>query len=230
MIKNLLLAASCLALISCGSGGVNPIVKDSFQRLNPFEGKDEAAAPATRRRALTREAVEKAGVAMIRASLLTEESKFLFYGASANKGYVTFSTQSRQQITLRGSRVTGTRGLGDDLLASQTEGPDPVVTPTPPQNWPSRITRVYTFPGGDTPEGQKLVFDCVIERVGPAALEIVGRRHEGVQFSETCRSEDMDFENLYLADGNTGFVWRSIQWIGPELGNVDLEIIEPYTP
>ena len=231
MIKKFLFAvASCLTLSACGSGGVNPIVKDSLQRLNPFEGSEETTAPATRRQALTRAAVEKSGIAVIRASLLTEESKFLFYGASANKGYVTFATRSLQQITLRGARITGTRGLGADLLASQTNGPDPVVTPVPPQNWPSSITRIYTLPGGSKPQGQKMVFNCSIEQEGPASLVIVGRRHEGVQFSETCHGDGISFENLYLADRNSGFVWRSIQWIGPELGNVDLEIVEPYTP
>jgi Group 4 capsule polysaccharide lipoprotein gfcB, YjbF len=166
---------------------------------------------------------------MIRASLLTEENRYLFYGASANKGYVTFATRTLQQITLRGARVTGTRGLGYDLLAHQTEGTDPLVTPTPPARWPSRITRVYTFPGGDSPQGVKMVFDCVITREGPASATIVQVEHRGIQFSETCQNEDLLFENLYLADINSGYVWRSLQWIGPRMGNVDIEIIEPYT-
>jgi hypothetical protein len=28
---------------------------------------------------------------------------------------------------------------------------------------------------------------------------------------------------------NSGFVWRSIQWLGPEQGLVDLEIVLPFT-
>ncbi len=225
----------CLALGACGSGGINPIVKDSFQRLNPFGGSTEAAgdAPARPPTRLTRAAVERSGVAMIRASLLSEEGKFLFAGVALNDGRVTFSTQAQQQITLQGTRITGTRGLGYDLLAHQTEGRDPLVTPTPPDSWPTRITRVYTLPGGDSPEGRQLVFDCTITREGPASLTIVERAHRGIQFSETCKGTGpetgQEIENLYLADARTGFVWRSIQWIGPRMGNVDLEIIEPYT-
>lgn len=229
MIRNLVIAGSCLALISCGSGGFNPIVKDSFSRINPFGDAKTESEPTTKR-GLTREAVDKAGITMIRASLLSEENKYVFYGASENRGYVTYANQTLQSITLRGSRITGTRGLGWDLLASQTPKPDPLVTPVPPARWPDRITRIYTFPGGDTPVGTTMTFECTFDMDGPASVVIVGIKHDGVQFSETCSNDEMSFENLHLADSRNGFVWRTIQWIGPRMGNVDIEIVEPYTP
>ena len=47
--------------------------------------------------------------------------------------------------------------------------------------------------------------------------------------TETCAGESGSFENLHLADVNTGFVWRSLQWLGPQQGLVDLRIVVPYT-
>lgn len=229
MMRLLTLCFACFALAACGSGGVNPIVKDSFARLNPFGGDKAETDDKPQPTRLTRAAVDKAGIAMIRASLLSEEAKYLFQGVALNEGRVTFATQSMQQITLQGTRITGTRGLGYDLLAQQTQGPDPLVTPMVPDRWPNRITRIYTLPGGERPQGRTLVFQCEITPEGPASVTIVQREHRGIQFSETCRGNGMEFENLYMADARTGYVWRSIQWIGPRMGNVDLEIIEPYT-
>jgi hypothetical protein len=47
--------------------------------------------------------------------------------------------------------------------------------------------------------------------------------------SETCTGPAGSFENLHFADLETGFVWRSLQWVGPQMDLVDLQILEPYT-
>ncbi len=54
-------------------------------------------------------------------------------------------------------------------------------------------------------------------------------RHRGVVVSETCDGPERSFENLHFANIQTGFVWRSLQWLGPQQGLIDLEIVLPYT-
>ena len=58
-------------------------------------------------------------------------------------------------------------------------------------------------------------------------MVILQRRHVGVEFSETCVGPAGTFENLHLADAGTGFVWRSLQWTGPQMDLIDLQVLEP---
>jgi hypothetical protein len=78
--------------------------------------------------------------------------------------------------------------------------------------------------------GQIVSFDCVFEPVGAREMIILERRYRGVEISETCTGPTGTFENLHFADAQTGFVWRSLQWVGWQMELVDLQILEPYTP
>ena len=60
-------------------------------------------------------------------------------------------------------------------------------------------------------------------------MTILEVRHRGIEISETCTGPTGTFENLHFADAGSGFVWRSLQWIGPKQGLVDIEIVLPYT-
>ena len=51
--------------------------------------------------------------------------------------------------------------------------------------------------------------------------------HVGIEFSETCIGPAGTFENLHLADAGSGFVWRSLQWTGPQMDLIDLQVLEP---
>jgi hypothetical protein len=229
-MRVLLALMLALPLAACGSGGVNPIVKRALADINPLErlgGRDEPAEgsgkPAPR---LTRAAVNKSGAAMIRARLIAEDNRSVLLGATQNGGYVTYISQLGQSITLRGSQVTATRGLGFDLLSATSTGRDPVAYPTPPAAWPAGLTRQFELPG-EGPRGRLLTFECRFERGEARAIEIVEVTHQGIEFSEYCSDGEIEFENLHLADARTGFVWRSIQWTGPDLGSIDIEVIEP---
>ena len=63
----------------------------------------------------------------------------------------------------------------------------------------------------------------------PQEIVILEVRHRGVAMTEICESDVYDFEALHLADVQTGFVWRSLQWLGPQQGLIDLEIVLPFT-
>lgn len=223
-------AASALALVlalgACSSQGFNPIVVEGVNAINPWDAPDERAAAAAK--PVTRAEINSADIATIRARLIEDKSPTFLFAASNNGGYVTYSSSLRQTITLRGSRVTGTRGLGWDLLSSTASTPDPLSRAIPPGQWPRQVRRSYEFPS-DSPAGEIRSFDCSFEFGGTQELVIVQQRHVGVEVSETCTGPTGTFENLHLADVSTGFVWRSIQWLGPRQGLVDIEIVLPFT-
>jgi len=222
----LALATLALLLAACSDEGVNPIVNAAFQEINPLRGGVETPpAPA---QPITRAAIDRADVAMIRIRLVGEESGAFMVAASDNGGYVTFASTLRQTVTLRGSKVTGTRGLGYDLLSATSSQPDPLVRPIAPGQWPARVTRSYELPA-PAPRGTILTFDCRYEIGAASEIVIVEERHRGVEISEYCSGPTGNFENLHFADLRTGFVWRSIQWLGPQQGLLDLQIVLPYT-
>ena len=227
MRRPLIAAALALALAGCSDGEVNPIVVAAVGEILPGERGDEPKAPPV---PVTRAALTRADVAAIQVRLVNDPSRTqtLLFAASDNGGYVTYSSSLRQNFTLRGSWITGTRGIGWDLLSASSSRPDPLVSAIPPGSWPRQVERTYEFTAF-APQGRVEAFTCTYEFGEQQELVIVEQRHVGVVVSETCTGESGSFENLHLADVRTGFVWRSLQWLGPQQGLVDLRVVVPYT-
>ncbi len=219
---------SLLALGACGSGEKDPIVQAALSEVGGF-WSHKAAAPSTPPRAITRADIVNADVAAIEARLGSDPSPTLMYAAAENRGYVTYASALQQQVTLHGgAEITGTRGLGTDLLSAWSSAPDPLVTPIPPSRWPARVQRVYELPG-DGPKGRVETYDCSFEPGVPAQMTILQIRYSGVQVSETCTGPSGRFENLHFVDTSTGTIWRSLQWVGPRMDLLDLQVLLPYT-
>jgi hypothetical protein len=224
-MRRLLAAAALLALAACSNGQVNPIVDAAVQEILPGERAPEEAGPRTR---LTRAALTRADVAAIRVGLAGDPSRTLLFAASENGGYITYSSALRQNFTLRGSQITGVRGVGWDLLSASSSRPDPLAAPIAPGRWPREVERRYWFPAFD-PEGRLETYRCRFDFGEVQEIVIVEVRHRGVAVTETCEGEFGAFENLHFADIDSGLVWRSLQWVGPQQGLIDLEILVPFT-
>ncbi len=227
MMRTLALLALA-ALCGCGSGGTDPIVRaamDEFGGIWGRRGEQPAGAPA---RPITRADITAADVAAIWARLESDPSPTLMYALAQNGGYVTYISPLRQSITLHGTQITATRGLGTDLLSAWSSRPDPLAQAIPPGSWPASVERGYEFPA-DGPHGELQTFRCTFERGALTEMTILQVRHRGVEISETCTGPSGSFENLHFADARTGFVWRSLQWVGPSMDLVDMQVLEPYT-
>jgi hypothetical protein len=175
---------------------------------------------------VTRADIESADVAAIWARLESDATPTLMYATAQNGPYVTYLSPFRQSITVAGSQVTATRGLGWDLLSAWSSPGDPLATPTPPARWPAGVERSYEFPA-DGPRGLIETYQCRFEPGRPREMVILQRRHVGVEFAEICTGPSGTFENLHFADASTGVVWRSLQWTGPRMELLDLQILEP---
>ena len=93
----------------------------------------------------------------------------------------------------------------------------------------SQVERVYELPG-EGPQGRIERYTCSFEPGKPAEMVILQVRYTGVEVSETCTGAAGSFENLHFVDAGSGAVRRSLQWIGPKMGNFDMQVLEPYTP
>jgi hypothetical protein len=223
------LAAAGLALAGCTQEGPNPIVRAGVGEVVARVRGAPEPAPAAAPRVLTRADIEATGAAAIRGRLFgAGGSGALFYGAVENGGVVSYVTQLREIIGLRGSQIATTRGLGADLLRATSSPDDPLVRSTPPGRWPAAVERTFEFPG-DGARGMVERYVCTFSFGEVRTIAILTREHRGVEVTETCAGPAGTFENLHFADLETGFVWRSIQWTGPRQGSVDFEVIVPRT-
>lgn len=211
------------ALAGCTDEGLNPIVSRAIDEVI-----FDAAAPATPGQPVTRAQINRADVATIRARLVSDKSPTYLVAAANNRGYITYASGLRQLVIMRNSQVTGTRELGHDLLAAKSTTPDPLATPMPVTRWPSLVQRSYEFPA-NAPRGRVETFDCRFERGAVKDMEILGETHRGVEMSEYCDGPSGSFEQLHFADVSTGFVWRTLSWLGPEQGLIDIEVVLPFT-
>ncbi|MFS4438329.1 YjbF family lipoprotein [Paracoccaceae bacterium GXU_MW_L88] len=176
---------------------------------------------------LTRAQITEADVAAVRIGFGSPTT--VLFAQAAHENYVTYSAPSLQQVTMQGSRVTGTRNLGYDLIWADSTAGDPLDTARPLSSWPDRIGRQYSISGAGV-DGDIYDFVCSFQQTGQAGqIEIIERIHNVVEIKETCLGERLSFENTHWADPATGFVWKSRQWVGPQMAPLEVEIVEPLT-
>ncbi|MHA1128744.1 MAG: YjbF family lipoprotein, partial [Alphaproteobacteria bacterium] len=198
------------------------VIKDTI-----LPAKDDAPA-STGPSTLTREKIEAYGLALIRARIGGEDVSNLLTGTSLNDGYVTYVSSFRQTITMLGSLVTSTRGLGGDLLAVRHDANDPIASLTPVSNWPTTLTRDYRFPGAG-PTGKVISVNCELTKGEITKFTQVETTYDVTSVTEHCVGEAVTFTNTYMTETLTGQVWHSQQWVGFEVGHLNVEVLEPIT-
>lgn len=225
-MKRLLGLCVIAAVGACSSGGTSPvlsIIKDTV--LPP---KSEGVPASTGTSILTREKIEAYGLALIRARIENDEISNLLTGTSLNGGYVTYVSTFRQTITMLGSLVTSTRGLGGDLLAVRHDANDPIAGLMPVVNWPTTLTRDYRFPATG-PAGHVVSVSCELTKGAPVAFTQVEATYDVTPVTENCAGDGVAFTNTYMAETLTGQVWQSQQWVGEDVGHLNVEVLEPLT-
>lgn len=229
-MKTLVAVASLVLFAACSSEqGLNPAIAALYGNLKPGADGNAAAAqgPASAQR-LTRAMIDKSGLALIRARLGEDAPVNRLAAVTRHGPYVTYLTRGGQHLTLNGAAITATRGIGHDLLAAEISPNDPLTTLTPPSEWPDKLRREYRF-YSDGPAGRVAAFSCRLAATGKGDITIVEVTYRTVRFIEDCTGDGQSFQNVYFADVNTGFIWRSRQWVSPRLPQIDYDVLEPLT-
>lgn len=228
-----LLAAAAMGLSACSSGGgTSPVLSAIWQKVKPgarqAAREAEAEAAARPQIVVTFDKIQETGLAIIRARVGDDTRGVMLYARSVNDGYVTYASQLQQTMTLQGSLITASRAIGYDMLSVRTDEGDPVTVPTPPARWRSAVTRDYRFTG-DTPGGRLISVSCRFVK-GPAfALELLDRTFDTTIMQAQCAGDGVRFTNIHLVQ-DSGQILRSAQWLGPDQGMIEIDILEPYTP
>jgi hypothetical protein len=107
-----------------------------------------------------------------------------------------------------GARVVGTAGLGQMVMATRLDDPDPLEDARALVGRDARARRTIDLAGADR-DPASMRFGLVVE----CALR--GRAEAGwILVEERCAGDVAAFTNRFWADPATGIVWRSEQWAG----------------
>ena len=217
----LLIGAAMLSVLAGCSNNPAPLdlrglARDALQNMS---GQAPAAAPL---------AAPEAVLAATEASVIVMETargdRLYLLGLRDNGPYRTYVTATRQTLTLRDGMITGTRGLGQDMMASDSAE----VTALLRKGRPGQASRRLEVLDGDD-RTRVIVLDCVIAKGGTGLTPLATPLPAGRPMTETCTGSQGDaaglrFTNHYLID-RAGRIILSRQWLPSLTGPVDLQIL-----
>ena len=220
-----ILAAGCLAaLAGCSSSNntvferMAPLLKD--QLLGPDEQPAAPAAPPTRAQ------VNQLPYALISLTV-GDYPPTLVAPVTVNNGRLVYQDKARRSVVMEGGLITATHGLLYDLDSVAHSRDDPVATPTPLQEWPAEVARSYAF-NIRAQQHYDIAVVCTFERGAREQIEIIELRFDVVRVVETCRNPTRSFVNTHWVDAGNGFIWKTMQWVGPRLEPMTVEVVRPY--
>ena len=219
------IACAVLALTAACSSGDNEFQRIGAVAKSSIFGAGEPPPPPPE---LTREALNQIPSATIALILGTEGPRTYLVPLADNGGYLTYLDSAGHGLVMFGGAVTGTQAFGKDLEAVRHDRRDPIAHPMPLTDWPAQIYRDYQYALRDG-EDYSVTLSCVFDRVVAETVEIVEINFELVRIGETCTNARRQVVNTYWVEEDTGFIWKSVQWLGPSLGQVTVEIIRPYS-
>lgn len=222
-----LLAAAALVLAGCGN------TPDRGQGLRSFQQALEtrqARAPASTGDASAVMAQDNQQLALrsmnavkgpVMVALVADTQKMAVMGVLEQNGpYRTWRTASRQTLTFRQGVLTGTRGLGFDLMSSDADAAIALIR----GRRAGEVTRVYRHIDGLNQE-VPTSWQC---RIAPEGADTValptGARIAATKVKEVCRTEGQKVTNTYWVTGS-GSIPQSIQWVSPEVGKLVLQTL-----
>ncbi|MEP5155237.1 YjbF family lipoprotein [Planktotalea sp.] len=201
----ILLLSIGLTLAACGSernslpGLAFGSIKNVFSR-----NKQPPLTTAVLRSRLTPEVRAQIGLPVLIVELPKQKIAAVVIYNTENRGHITWVAPDGVAIYTKSGFVTGSRGVGYDLMSSFVDASLAIVT----GSGTGQATRVQTYLDG---ENQQVVvrLDCHYTR-------------DGASVYESCKAGDLAVENQYWLN-KEGEVQSSRQWAGERNGYMLIE-------
>lgn len=134
------------------------------------------------------------------------------------------SADKAMLVTRRG-RIVRTAGLTGDLSGTRFPSGD-VLGRVPPDLSGVPFERLIDLKS-QFRYGMPVLSRFASE--GPETIEILERRHDTVRVIESCHCPQLDwhFRNIWWIDPQTGFVWKSLQWVTKEMPVFEVAVLKP---
>ncbi len=141
--------------------------------------------------------------------------------ATDSHGERVWTSASRVALTTRRGRIVATAGLGHDLSAFVGDSA---------LNGDWKIARSFSWTADFNDLGlYNVEVDCDDIPAGSEKIVILGKDIDTIRVDETCRSNQLDwsFSNTFWVSQVSNRVWRSIQYIHPKMGALEIELLRP---
>lgn len=129
-----------------------------------------------------------------------------------------------RSVVTRDGRLVRTIGLAEDFDTVGYLGADPVVASRTEDG--ALFTRQLTFPKR---RQYAVPVTCTTQVLGEENISVGQTRRRLVHVREHCRvaALDWDYVNDFWKDPETGFIWKSVQHITPDMPVLELEVFKP---
>lgn len=137
-----------------------------------------------------------------------------------------WTASSRVSLLTRSGRIFRSSGFDWNLSSQRFLETDPVAIGLQHGRPQQLITRIADF---DDISRYGIMVTSRFTSWGPDTIKILGQPLKTVAAVEACSCESIGwtFQNTFWADVDTGFVWKSVQNIHPNLDPITVEILRP---
>jgi hypothetical protein len=177
---------------------------------------------------LTRADIERIPYASIAVRLGNGPQALLILGGYDGEDLHWISHEHEVIVTRRG-RIVQTYGLPDDIKETQFLTHDPVGQPASTMGAATECLRTIDL------EPQHIDGVLVRSRFtndGSENLTILGTERTTSLWGEASVASDLnwEFRNRYWIDPRSGYVWKSVQYLSPQLPALEIIVYRPATP
>jgi hypothetical protein len=211
----------CLVFIAgCGTERQGPTAQALLGVKSLFQSGPKAPPPGPDD-LLTRDVIDQVTVPYAMVGIERRGAYASMTLAGQNRSYDSWVTSDGAGIVLQNGLLTGTKGLGADLLTADLGGLDQLLTTAAGQ-----ATRIHRFLDG---EGRVFAinYSCTLSSAGTEDVTIIGKTYATRVISESCASNQDSFENRYWFGRSDGVMWQSRQWVSGGVGHVLLLTLVP---
>jgi hypothetical protein len=139
---------------------------------------------------------------------------------------LSWFSANRVVFVTREGRLVRTAGLTANLKHTQLIDKDYLKTLNEEQSPTVSLRRLVDLA---PPDRYGILITSSLESLGPSSIEISELQFNTQLFRETNRARDLDwsFENLFWVDPENGLIWKSVQYIHPDIPPLELELLKP---
>ncbi len=177
---------------------------------------------------LTREQIIGAGKDPLILIDLEENGQYASLNqVSKNREYGIFRSSDRKTLTFVDGLLVATRGLGDDMMASDLS--DTRMLLESGISGANKSIRTHKWLGGES-QVITVTYICQLEDFGIRSITSIHKQFRLRKYTETCKEGTdggVEFTNTYWQHPKTGVIWKSRQWAGPVTGYIGIEVLIP---
>lgn len=208
---------AALILAGCAGGRVN--MPMSVTAAGEVVGELRGGDSADPREGLTAERAAASEVPLLFVQVDRRNIRTILPEVERNAFGVTYRGDGLS-FTFRDGVLVATRGLGADLMAANAEALR-AAFPNPAQG----LVRGHEYLEGDD-SFWRLALQCELAVEGTDEVVILGNAYPYTRLVETCQGGGGQVRNDYFV-GRDGQMLQTRQWIGPGIGYVVTERLNP---